>query len=47
VARELGIPDVIGTDDGTRVVRDGDRIRLDGSACTVTILERSPAAPTQ
>lgn len=38
VARELGIPCVIGTDDGTRRIRSGDRVRVDGSAGTVTIL---------
>jgi pyruvate,water dikinase len=42
VARELGIPCVIGTDDGTRRIRSGDRVRVDGTAGTVTIL--TPAA---
>jgi pyruvate,water dikinase len=38
VARELGVPCVIGTDDGTRRIRTGDRLRVDGDAGTVTVL---------
>lgn len=38
VARELGVPCVIGTGDGTRRVRTGDRLRVDGNAGTVEIL---------
>jgi pyruvate,water dikinase len=38
VARELGIPCVIGTRDGTRKVRTGDRIRVDGGRGVVEIL---------
>jgi pyruvate,water dikinase len=38
VARELGIPCVMNTGDGTRVLRDGDRLRVDGGAGTVEIL---------
>lgn len=49
VARELGIPCVIGTDDGTRRIRSGDRVRVDGGAGTVTILSgpgtSAPASP--
>jgi pyruvate,water dikinase len=41
VARELGIPYVIGTGKGTRAVREGDRILVDGSANRVRVLERS------
>lgn len=41
VARELGIPCVINTGNGTRAIRDGDRIRVDGSAGVVTILDRA------
>ncbi|BBW99610.1 pyruvate, water dikinase [Mycolicibacterium moriokaense] len=41
VAREMGMPCVIGTGDGTRVLRTGDRIRVDGSAGVVTVLERA------
>jgi pyruvate,water dikinase len=44
VARELGIPCVIGTGDGTRRIRGGDRIRVDGAAGTVTILQSAAAS---
>jgi pyruvate,water dikinase len=40
VARELGIPCVVNTGTGSRVLRDGDRVRVDGSAGTVEILCR-------
>ena len=36
VARELGIPCVINTKSGTRRIKDGDRLRVDGSAGTIT-----------
>ena len=42
VARELGIPCVMGTQQGTRTLRTGDRCRVDGSAGTVEVLERAP-----
>ena len=35
VARELGVPCVIGTRTGTRDLHDGDRVRVDGSTGTV------------
>ena len=38
VARELGLPAVVGTGDGTARLRTGDRVRVDGSTGTVTIL---------
>lgn len=41
VARELGIPCVVNTGTGSRVLRDGDRVRVDGRAGTVEILTRS------
>ena len=41
VARELGIPCVVNTRDGTRNLRSGDRVRVDGAAGTVTIVERA------
>ena len=41
VARELGIPCVMNTLDGTRLLRDGDRLRVDGGAGTVEILGRA------
>ena len=40
VARELGVPCVIGTRTGTRTLRDGDRVRVDGSAGVVDVLAR-------
>lgn len=39
VARELGIPYVIGTEVGTRALRDGDRILVDGDQNVVRVLE--------
>jgi phosphohistidine swiveling domain-containing protein len=38
VARELGLPAVVNTRDGTRRLQTGDRIRVDGSLGTVTLL---------
>ena len=42
IARELGVPCVINTGNGTKVLRDGDRVRVDGSRGVVTVLERAP-----
>jgi pyruvate,water dikinase len=39
VARELGIPCVVNTRTGTRDIRTGDRVRVDGDAGTIEILE--------
>jgi pyruvate,water dikinase len=39
VARELGIPCVVNTRSGTRQLRTGDRVRVDGSTGTVEIIE--------
>lgn len=44
VARELGIPCVMNTTNGTQVLRTGDVIRVDGSAGTVDIMERTEAS---
>ena len=41
VARELGIPCVVNTRTGTRSLRTGDRVRVDGTAGTVEVLERA------
>jgi len=38
VARELGVPCVINTKDGSRRLRSGDRVRVDGDAGTVVRL---------
>jgi pyruvate,water dikinase len=40
VARELGIPCVIGTKDGTRMIATGDRIAVDGGKGEVRVLSR-------
>ncbi|HEY1974487.1 MAG TPA: PEP-utilizing enzyme [Pseudonocardia sp.] len=42
-ARELGIPCVVNTGDGSRVIQDGDMLRVDGTAGTVEII--APATP--
>jgi pyruvate,water dikinase len=39
VAREYGIPGVVGTRDGTDRIPDGVRVRVDGDAAEVTVLE--------
>jgi len=38
VAREFGIPGVVGTGDATHRIKDGDRLRVNGSTGTVEIL---------
>lgn len=38
VARELGIPAVVGCGNATGLIRDGDRLRVDGARGTVEIL---------
>jgi pyruvate,water dikinase len=32
VAREFGVPAVVGTGTGTTLIRDGQTVRIDGSA---------------
>ncbi|BAK65329.1 conserved hypothetical protein [Sphingobium sp. SYK-6] len=39
VAREYGLPAVVGTGSATQKIKDGQRIRVDGGRGTVTILE--------
>jgi pyruvate,water dikinase len=47
VARELGVPCVIGTEVGTKTLRTGDRVRVDGATGVVDVLARvAGAAPT-
>jgi pyruvate,water dikinase len=41
VAREYGLPAVVGTGTATQKIRDGQRIRVDGGRGVVTILEAS------
>jgi pyruvate,water dikinase len=43
VAREVGIPCVTNTRNGTRVLRTGDLVRVDGVAGTVDVLEKASA----
>jgi phosphohistidine swiveling domain-containing protein len=45
VARELGLPCVVNTRVGTRVLRDGDLVRVDGSKGTVQIVKRAEENP--
>jgi rifampicin phosphotransferase len=44
VARELGIPAVVGTGTATMRIATGDRIRVDGSAGTVELLAEPASA---
>ena len=46
LAREFGIPAVIGTSVATIRIATGDRIRIDGTAGRVEILHREPTEPT-
>jgi pyruvate,water dikinase len=39
VSREMGLPCVINTGNGTKVLRTGDLLRVDGNSGTVTVLE--------
>ena len=39
VAREYGMPAVVGTGTATRTIRTGDRLRVDGDAGIVTLLD--------
>jgi pyruvate,water dikinase len=39
VSKEMGIPAVVGTVNGTERIRDGARVRVDGSAGEVTVLD--------
>jgi phosphohistidine swiveling domain-containing protein len=41
VAREIGLPCVVNTGTGTTDLRTGDRVRVDGKAGTVEVLERA------
>ena len=45
LAREYGIPAVVGTSTATSDIRSGDRIRVDGTKGVVEILSRAEAAP--
>jgi pyruvate,water dikinase len=39
VSREYGIPGVVGTRTGTERISDGQRVRVDGNAGEVTVLQ--------
>jgi phosphohistidine swiveling domain-containing protein len=43
LAREYGIPAVVGTSAGTYRIKTGDKLRVDGTAGVVEILETAPA----
>ena len=45
LAREYGIPAVVGTSAGTFRIKTGDRLRVDGNAGVVEILETAAVAP--
>lgn len=42
VAREMGIPCIVNTRTGTRELRTGDRVRMDGRTGTVEMLQPAP-----
>lgn len=42
VSREYGLPAVVGTGFGTRTIKTGQRIRVDGTNGVVTILDEAP-----
>ena len=44
VCREYGLPAVTGTASGTRRIRTGQRIRVDGNTGAVTILDKDGAS---
>jgi phosphohistidine swiveling domain-containing protein len=46
VARELGIPAVVGCGNATARIRSGDRVRVDGAAGTVEVLTPVPRHPS-
>ena len=43
LAREYGIPAVVGTSSGTFRIKTGDRLRVDGTTGVVEILESATA----
>ena len=45
LAREFGIPAVVGTSEASRRISTGDRIRVDGTAGVVDIMETAEPAP--
>ena len=47
VAREYGLPAVVGTGTATKVIRTGDRLRVDAATGVVTILVRAPTSAAE
>jgi pyruvate,water dikinase len=47
VGRELGIPCVMGTGNGTLMLRTGDHVRVDGTTGTVEVLSRATTTPAR
>ena len=45
VAREYGLPAVVGVQAATTRLKTGQRVRVDGNTGRVTVLEDSPAKP--
>jgi pyruvate,water dikinase len=45
LSREFGIPAVVGTSVATDQIKNGDRVRIDGTAGVVEILSTAPARP--
>ncbi len=45
LAREFGIPAVVGTSVGTQQIRNGDRVRINGTTGIVEILSTAPGRP--
>lgn len=43
VAREYGLPAVVGVRQATERLKTGQRVRVDGSSGKITILEEQPA----
>ena len=44
VAREYGIPAVVGVHDATRRIQTGQRLRVDGSSGVITLMDAAPPA---
>ena len=47
VAREYGIPAVMGTGDATRRIKSGERVRVDGNSGSVTLVDQADAQTIQ
>lgn len=45
VAREFGIPAVVGATEATSVLKDGQRVRVDGSRGRVEVLAPGASSP--